>query len=132
MNSSNMTDLARVRPVLALDAATCFAAGCLMAFAAKPVAALTGLSPDLLRGAGIALLPVAALFLFMARTSRLTRGLILFAVIGNLAWVAGSIAVLCSAGANAIGQIFVAMQAIAVAILALLEARDAFPRRGVA
>lgn len=53
--------------VLRADAALGFAMGVALALAAGPVAGLTGLPPGLLRGAGLALLPVAAFMAWAAR-----------------------------------------------------------------
>lgn len=126
MTTTNTFNLRRVRGVLAFDAVTCFAAGSLMALAAYPLGALTALNPVLLQWAGLALFPVAALFFYMSRATTLGRGLIQFAVIGNLLWVAGCLAVLAYGGGNLLGHFFVAGQALAVAVLAVLEARDGF------
>lgn len=126
MTTIDTFNLRRVRGVLAFDAVTCLATGTLMALAAHPLAALTGLSPTLLQWAGLGLLPVAALFFFMSRAARLARGLIQFAVIGNVLWVAGSLAVLAYGGGNLLGNVFVAAQALVVAVFAALEARDGF------
>ena len=52
-----------LRTLLMNDAATCAAMGAGLVLAASPVARLTALPPDLLMGAGLALLPIAA---FMA------------------------------------------------------------------
>lgn len=126
MTTTNTFDATRVRRVLAFDAVTCLVAGSLMTFAAGPLGALTALSPALLQLAGIALFPVAALFFYMSRVAVLARGLIQFAVIGNLLWVLGSIAVLAYGGGNLLGNLFVAVQALVVLVLAILEARDSF------
>lgn len=112
-----------VQKVFGLDALTCLAAGALMSLAAGPIAGLTELPADLLRWAGIALFPVAALFATMSRMRVIPQLLLWLAVIGNAAWVAGSIAVLAVFPANALGIAFVLAQAAVVAILTLLEAR---------
>lgn len=111
-----------VQKVLGLDALTCFFAGALMSLAAGPIAGLTELPVDLLRWAGIALFPVAALFATMSRMRIIPQLLLWLAVIGNAAWVAGSIAVLAGFPANALGIAFVLAQAAVVAVLTVLEA----------
>jgi hypothetical protein len=122
----------RIRNILALDAVTCLGAGALMAFAAGPLATLTALDSDLLHLAGLALFPVAGLFFFMSRMAVLPRWLVQFAVIGNIAWVAGSLVVLMVGGGNVLGNLFVMAQALAVSVLSALEARDAFGSRAAA
>ncbi len=119
-----MTDtFAFARRVLIVDAFTCAAAGALMAFVAAPLANLTHLPTTLLLWAGVSLFPVAALFAWMSRTPTLGRGLIWVAVVGNIAWVAASLAALALTTPNAFGYAFVLVQAAAVAALALLETR---------
>lgn len=116
-------DYAGVRRVLLADAATCAVAGALMAFAATPVAQLTNLPEPLLRIAGFSLFPVTALFGWMATSRTFSRALLRLAVLGNAAWVVGSLAVLALTAPNGPGYVFVLAQAAAVAMLALLEAR---------
>lgn len=128
MNTFNQAET-RIRNVLAFDVVTCLGAGALMAFAAGPLAALTALDSDLLRFAGLALFPVAGLFFFMSRMAALPRWLVQFAVIGNIAWVVGCVAVLMFGDGNVLGNLFVMAQALAVSILSALEARDAFGSR---
>lgn len=115
---------ASVRRVLFADAITCAAAGALMAFATGPLTRLTNLPEQLLGIAGAALFPVAALFAWMSTSRRLNRALLTVAVIGNVAWVAASLAVLALTSPAALGYVFVLFQAAAVAVLAALEARS--------
>ncbi|WP_309629009.1 hypothetical protein [Brevundimonas sp.] len=94
-----------------------------MAFATGPLARLTNLPEQLLGIAGVVLFPVAALFAWMSTSRTLSRRLLLVAVIGNVAWVAASLAVLALTSPSALGCVFVLFQAAAVAVLAALEAR---------
>ena len=116
-------DFASVRRVLLVDAITCTAAGALMTCATGPVAQLTHLPDPLLRIAGLALFPVAALFAWMAVSVPFRRPLLRVAVLGNAAWVAASLAVLAMTSPSALGYVFVLAQAAAVTLLAALEAR---------
>ncbi len=113
-----------VQTVLAIDALTCLGAGVLMLTAANPIAALTGLPANLLTIAGIALLPVAALFFGMSRAQSVPAPLLWVAVLGNAGWIAASLAVLAIVPANGLGVAFVLVQAAAVLALTLLEARS--------
>lgn len=112
-----------LRNVLMLDAATCVATGLLMALGADFLAGLTLLPPELLRPAGLSLLPIAAFIGFVATRARLPRAGVWLVILGNAAWVAASLWVLFGAAIspNALGYVFVAVQALAVAVLAELE-----------
>ncbi len=118
-----MTDTTNqtVRKILGLDALTCMLAGAAMSLGATMLAGPTGLHSTLLLIAGVSLFPVAALFAWMARTPLLNTPLILLAVVGNIGWVAASIAVLLMTEPTAFGTIFVLAQALVVALLAWLE-----------
>lgn len=116
-------EFAPVRKVLLVDALTCTGAGLLMALGAGALSPLTQLPEGLLRIAGLSLFPVAALFGWMAVSRALNRPLLLVAVMGNAAWVAGSLAVLAVTSPSTLGYAFVLAQAAAVAGLAVLEAR---------
>lgn len=118
-----MTTKPTLNTVFGIDALTCLAAGLLMSLGAVPLAGLTGLPIELLRWAGIALFPVAALFGTMARMRPVPQALLWLAVLGNAAWVVASLAVLALFPATGLGYAFVLTQATAVAVLAMLEAR---------
>lgn len=120
MNPQSKRD---VRPILAVDAVTCLAAGALMLLGASFLSPLLGLPAMLLTVAGAALLPVAALFGWMSRQPIVSPALLLMAVVGNAAWVVGSLAVLTLSKPTPLGMAFVASQAAAVAVLAMLEMR---------
>lgn len=112
-----------LRNVLLLDAATCVATGVVMAAGAGPIAGLTGLSPSLLTGAGLALLPIAAFIAIVAMRPSTWPAGVWLVILGNAGWIAGSLAVAFGGadGANALGLGFVLAQAAAVAVLAELE-----------
>lgn len=112
-----------VRPILALDALTCLAAGALVLLGAGLLSPLLNLPAMLLTVAGASLLPIAALFFWMSRQPASPPPLLPLAVLGNVAWVLGSIAVLFVCQPSMPGVVFVAGQAAAVAVLAVLEAR---------
>ena len=112
-----------LRSALALDAAACAGMGLLLATAAGPLAAPFGLPEAFLRGAGLALLPCAALLGFLASRKVLPR-LVIYAVIGiNLVWIVESIAILLMGwfAPTGLGIAFVLAQAAAVAIVTELE-----------
>jgi hypothetical protein len=111
------------RPLLLVDAATCTAMGVALIAASGPIAGLTQLPAPLLSGAGVALLPVAALMALVASRRPLPAAGLRLVVVGNLLWIAASIALLVGGwvAPNALGTAFVLAQAIAVAALAMLE-----------
>ena len=110
-----------LRRVLGVDAITCVAAGALMAGAAGPLAELTGAPREILSLGGLSLFPIAALFAWMSRTPRLSAPLAWTAVVGNLGWVAASLAVAMAFPLAPFGYVFVVGQALAVLVLAGLE-----------
>ncbi len=121
-----MTVLNRfLRRTLAVDAVTCVGAGALMAFAAAPLAPLTGLPQPLLVAAGVALFPVAAIMAWLSRRQAAPAALVWLVILGNAGWVAGSLAVLVLTAPTAFGTAFVIAQAVAVAVLTVLEYRGA-------
>jgi hypothetical protein len=111
------------RTVLLIDAATCVATGLLMTLGAPILAGLTQLPPDLLWSAGVSLFPIAAFMAFVATRVTLPRAGIWLVILGNIVWVGASLGVLFGGAVspNAFGYLFVAVQALAVAVLAELE-----------
>lgn len=110
-----------LKRVLLVDAATCIAFGALCSLASNEIAALTGIAPAILLYAGLSLFPIALFMLLVAAQPR--PALVLLAVLGNAGWVAGSLLMLTGAVAapNALGTAFILLQALTVAVLAVLE-----------
>lgn len=112
-----------LRSALALDAAACAATGLLLAFGAARLSQPLGFPAGFLHGAGLVLLPCAALLAWFAGRETLPR-LSVHAVIGvNLLWVADSIAILLAGWfqPSGLGIAFVLAQAAAVAVITELE-----------
>ena len=112
-----------LRSALALDAAACAVTGLLLSLAAGPLAGLFGLPELFLRGAGLVLLPCAAILAWFAGRETLPR-LAVLAVIGvNLLWIADSVAILLAGwfAPTGFGIAFVLAQAAAVAVVTELE-----------
>jgi hypothetical protein len=116
-----MTNNLFLRRVLALDALSCLAMGLLMGLGAAGLAPLFGLPEPLVRGAGLALLPLAAFIGWLASRPNPPRFLVWVVILGNLAWTAESFVTLGKSQATALGTAFVSAQAMAVLGLALLE-----------
>lgn len=112
-----------LRNVLLIDAATCMATGLLMSLAARSLADLTQLPPDLLRSAGLSLIPIAAFIAFIGTRRALSPAGVWLVILGNVGWVAASFWVLFGGmtSPNTLGYAFVVFQALAVAVLAELE-----------
>ena len=110
-----------LRRVLAVDAATCVATGCLLATAAEPLASTLRLSASLLLYAGISLFPIAAFIAWVGSRSRVPTAGVWLVIGGNVGWVAGSALVLLLSSPTMLGYFFVVVQAAVVAALAELE-----------
>ena len=115
--------LLSIRRLLLVDAAVSGATGVLMAAAAPMFQTMFDLPAPLVRSAGLALLPFAALVAYFARTDQLSRGQVRSVIVMNAAWVAASVLVLVGGwiAPNALGIAFVLVQALIVAGLAELQ-----------
>lgn len=112
-----------LRNALALDAAACAATGLLLSIGAGALSGPLGFPAEFLRGAGLVLLPCAALLAFFASRLRLPR-LAIYAVIGvNILWIADSVLILVAGwfAPTTLGIAFVLAQAAAVAVVTELE-----------
>ena len=114
-----MTNSLFLRRVLALDSLSCLAMGLLLGLGTASLAPLFGLPEGLVRGAGLALLPLAAFIFWLATRQNPPRLLVWVVIIGNLGWTAESFLTLRQA--TALGTAFVSAQAVAVLGLAVLE-----------
>lgn len=111
-----------LRSVLWADAASGAATALLQLTAANALAALLGLSSGLLVASGLALVVYVAGAAYLASCNPVPRGPVWALIIGNWAWVAGCVALLMTGAAGtALGQAYLVVQAIAVALLAELQ-----------
>lgn len=112
-----------LRRVLVADALVSAAAGVLMALGAGLMQDLLALPASLLLAAGLALFPWAACLLWLARKPAVPAAAVWAVIVVNLAWVADSAWVALGGmfQPNALGQAFIAAQAMMVAVLAELE-----------
>lgn len=108
---------------LQADAVASAASGLLMFAGADLLDQITGLPTTLLRCAGLALLPYAALIAWMSFRPSLPRWLVWTVILGNVAWAAESALLVFSAwvAPTAYGIAFVLAQAAAVALFAELQ-----------
>ena len=118
----NMASTLFLRRVLALDSASCAGLGILLA-AGAALAPLFGLSEELLRGAGMLLLPFAAFLAWLASRPAPSSPLVWLVIVGNVAWTAESFVLLAqqSERVTTLGGLFVSAQGLAVLVLAGLE-----------
>jgi hypothetical protein len=112
-----------LRQVLFLDAAVSGAAGLLMAAGAPMLSPYLGLPQGLLFWAGLALFPFVALLLAVARRDGASRLTLVDIIAINTLWVAASFGLLASSAVQPtiLGYAFVIAQALAVALLAVLQ-----------
>ena len=116
---------ALLRRVLLLDAVSCVGMGGVLLAAPGLLARVLGLPEPLTRGAGLALLPFAALLVWTARRPEVPRGVAWALVAGNALWALDSFALPATAWlreATALGVGFVVAQGAVVAAFAALEA----------
>jgi len=114
-----------LRRVLLVDAATCVAMGMFLVLLAQPLAPMLGLPASLLEIAGTSLFPIAVFMAWVATRSAFLRSGAWLVVAGNVAWIAASGLLLLRLGSTVtpVGWAFVTLQALAVAVLAVLEYR---------
>ena len=112
-----------LRYALAADAIASGSTGLLLALGAGPLSGPFEMPEAFLRGAGVALLPFAALIGFVARRETLARATVLAIVAVNALWVVDSFALLATGwlAPSLIGSAFVIAQALAVGLLAVAQ-----------
>lgn len=112
-----------LRRALLADAAASGMTAALMIVGAEIAAAPLGLPEALLRGAGFVLLPYVAFVLLVATRERIAHGAVWTVIAANAAWTAASFVLLAGGwvAPTALGIMFVAGQAIAVAALGALQ-----------
>jgi predicted membrane channel-forming protein YqfA (hemolysin III family) len=112
-----------LRKALLVDAATCAISGALMSLGAPLLSRWTALPSDLLFYAGLVLFPIALFMAMIALRSFVPPTMVWLIIAGNLLWVAGCVWLLVGGDVapNALGQVFIAAQALAVAALTKLE-----------
>ncbi|MBA3357245.1 MAG: hypothetical protein H0U18_15155 [Pyrinomonadaceae bacterium] len=112
-----------LRGVLFVDAATCVGTGLLMTFGSVVLDQYLGLPTELLRYAGISLLPFAAFLVYLATRETLSPSVVWAVIIANALWTADSFLLLLTGwvAPTELGYAFVVAQALGVAVLAGLE-----------
>ena len=112
-----------LRRAIQADAIVSGAMAVLLTSAASTVAPLLNLPEVLLRESGLFLIAYAALVGWLGIRATIPKAMVWLIVVGNALWTVASIALLFSADVspNLLGELFVAMQAIAVGAFAQLQ-----------
>ncbi|KRB79177.1 hypothetical protein [Noviherbaspirillum sp. Root189] len=119
----NLQSPSFLRRVLLADAAAGAVTGLLMALGADTLESLLQIPAALLQSAGIALLPLAALIVYVATRQQPPRGAVWAIIICNALWTLDSFYIAFSGwiSPNTLGQAFIVTQAVVVAVFAELE-----------
>ncbi|MRX33364.1 hypothetical protein [Aminobacter sp. MDW-2] len=112
-----------LRNVLHADALISGAAGLLMMLGAPLLSTLLDLPTELLFWAGVVLVPFVAMLVVIARSTLVSRLVMIDIIAINVLWVVASFGLLVSGvvAPNALGIAFVVAQALAVAVFAELQ-----------
>ena len=112
-----------LRRAIQFDAVFSGASALLLSFGAGALAPLLNLPEALLRESGLFLIAYTALVGWLGTRQSMPKPLVWIVIAGNAAWTVGSIALLFSGAVtpNLLGEAFVAMQAIAVGVIAELQ-----------
>lgn len=112
-----------LRRAILADAIFSGASAVLLTFGAGELAPLLNLPEALLRETGLFLVAYAALVGWLGIRPSMPKPLVAIVIAGNAAWTVASIALLFSGAVmpNLLGELFVAVQAIIVGVLAELQ-----------
>ena len=112
-----------LRRAILADAVFSGASALLLTFGAGALAPLLNLPEALLRETGLFLVAYAALVGWLGTRQAMPKALLWTVIAGNAAWTVASIALLFSGAVtpNLLGEALVAMQAIAVGVIAELQ-----------
>lgn len=118
-----MTQPNFLKPVLLFDAASCVGMGALLVAATASLSELFGIEPTVLLSAGSIMLAFGLFVGWVATRQPIPRSPVLLIVGLNVAHVVASFLLLSyTPDATLLGTVFVTAQALAVAVLAGLEA----------
>jgi hypothetical protein len=112
-----------LRRAIQADAIFSGVSALLLTFGAGELAPLLNLPAALLRETGLFLIAYAALVGWLGSRQSMPKALVGIVIAGNVAWTVASIALLFSGAVapNLLGEVFVAIQAITVGVLAELQ-----------
>ena len=111
-----------LRTVLKMDCVSCLGMAALLVPGAALLSLPLGMPEELLRYAGLLLIPIGLFIGWLGLRGEGPAGLVGSVIIGNVGWVAGSFMLVGSLpSVTSLGFVFVTVQALAVFALALLE-----------
>jgi hypothetical protein len=112
-----------LRSALLLDAVASGATALLLLFGGELVGGMLGLPVDLLRGAGLVLVPYVAMVVIIGARPDISRSAVWLVIVANALWAAASFALMFSGwiAPTALGYAFIAAQAIVVALFGELQ-----------
>jgi hypothetical protein len=115
--------LPTLRNLLLIDSGTCATMAALLTLGSGQIGQLTQLPPVLLSYVGLGLFPIAAFMAIVALRPDVNSAATWLIIVGNALWVAGSFLLLASGwiAPNLLGTVFIAAQAVVVALLTKLE-----------
>lgn len=118
-----MANATFLRRVLVADAVISGTTGLLLLFGADAVGRMLNVPVELLRSAGVSLVPFTAFVVWLATRERLPRIPVWTVIALNLVWVVASFALLIvdRVNPNGLGVAFIVVQAIAVAGFAEMQ-----------
>ena len=118
-----LRQITNLRFALLADAVASGATGLMMIAGADLLTGLLGLPVPLMREAGLLLVPYVALVAYVGTRPVIPRGAVKVIIALNVAWVAGSIALLMSGAVapTVLGYAFVIFQAVVVGAFAELQ-----------
>ncbi len=118
-----MPDSKFLRRILIADAVISGATGILMLTAAGPLSQLLGVPAELLRSAGLSLIPFTAFVVWICTRAAIPRTSVWTVIALNAAWVLASVALLFvdRLDPNRLGVAFIVLQAVAVAGFAEMQ-----------
>ncbi len=112
-----------LRRALILDVIASGATGLLMITGAGLLEGLLGVPAQLMRGAGLVLVPYVAFVAWLGTRETLTRGAVWAVIVCNVAWAAASVLLLAEGwiAPNLLGYAFIIGQALVVALFGELQ-----------
>ena len=113
-----------LRTILKLDAASCLMMGAVLVPGAAALAGPLGMPAELLRGAGLMLLPLGLFIGWLGTRQAGPAALVWLVIVGNIGWAAASVlAAETLPSITPLGAVATIGQGMAVLLLAVLEWR---------
>ena len=118
-----LRQITNLRFALVADAVASGATGLIMIAGADLLTGLLGLPVPVMREAGLLLMPYVVLVAYVGTRPAIPRGAVKVIIALNVAWLAGSIALLMSGSVapTVLGYAFVIFQAVVVGVFAELQ-----------